>query len=53
MDPSLSSTGIASLIPAKISSGGEEFGTEIWYGTAFGNYGVIQFQNSGITHEVR
>ena len=52
VDLSLASMGVSCLLPSKSTMGGEEFGTQVWYGTEFGKYGVIQFQNSGITHEV-
>ena len=56
MDQSLASLGIMSLVYGKPSSGGYagggEYATQVWYGTQFGKYGVIQFQNNGIIHEV-
>ena len=53
LDQSLSTLGISSLIYGKSGTlGGEETVTQVWYGTEFGKYGMIQFQNSGILHEV-
>lgn len=50
VDTSSASVGLTSLFPSKSTVGGDD--TQVWYGTDLGKYGVIQFQNSGITHEV-
>ena len=52
LDQSLASLGVTSLIYGKSAAYGEESTTQVWYGTEFGKCGVVQFQNTGITHEV-
>lgn len=51
-DPSMSIAMISSLISFKSVMNADDFGTQVWYGTDFGKYGIVQFQNNGITHEV-
>ncbi len=57
MDQSTASMGIMSLVYGKAGggaghSGGGDYATQVWYGTQFGKYGIIQFQNNGVIHEV-
>lgn len=52
VDQSLASLGVMNLVHGKSSLSSGEIATQIWYGTEFGKYGMIQFQNSGVTHEV-
>lgn len=52
VDQSLSSLGVMSLLNSKSSYMGEEFATQVWYGTESGKFGMIQFNNSGAIHDV-
>ena len=52
MDQSVASLGVMSLVNGRTAAGGNETCTQVWYGTEFGKFGVIQFQSLGITHEV-
>lgn len=51
-DQSMSSLGVMSLVYGKSALAGEECATQVWYGTELGKYGMIQFQATGIIHEV-
>ncbi len=49
IEPSISLSIVSNSISSKTSDG---FRTQIWYGTDFGKYGIVNFQNNVITHEV-
>ena len=52
VDASLASLGVMSLVYGKSGFAGEEYATQVWYGTEFGKFGMVQFQTTGTIHEV-